>query len=189
MSKCKKNILIIFGYLLVMAISFLPCKQFTFNIDGKWTEGGNKIIFLPFYVNSEIKYIKKKKWLSEYQLKSLQLQSSIEHSKRFIEELDEANKNLIEQGIREKEEWSLYNQTLQLISNEMKKINKNKTALDDIRLEFVNKVGNDKFIYSQLMVEMITTEIALILFVAGFLYILFCEILSKSKKEGEKSEK
>jgi len=67
MSKCKRAIFLIFGYLLAIAILFLPCQKVFYDHLDNLKKTKNTVAFIPFFISRSIEYKKSKKWLSSWQ--------------------------------------------------------------------------------------------------------------------------
>lgn len=183
MSKCKRNILLVFGYLLTVSLLVLPTQNIFYNTSGERAIK-NKITFIPFYISKGIKYKKYKKWISSWP--SPETKKDIDIAKKaFTKLLRETEKEL---ELLKKSDRSPERSAAEIKLEDQIKYIKSKSNDVEInikRAELTDFFGKRPY-YHKLRFEFFITEIAIIIITAGFAYILFCVVLRKSEKKGEK---
>jgi hypothetical protein len=194
MSKCKKNVFLIFGYLLAIAILFLPCQKAFYDHMGDIKNPGNAFAFIPFYISKSIEYKKSKKWQSYWQPDIFRLFNAMKNWDSEFEHRETIDKffNMISSTDMDEEQIKIMNKKfLDLIkSGELFEYEEDwkefKTSLNRLKQEeFISKFGENIYYY-RFNFEFFITEIIGIFLIGGFAYILFCVVLRKSEKRGEK---
>jgi hypothetical protein len=159
MTRCKRNTLFVFGFLIVLTVIFVPYKRESYvtgdtveaRIPEKYGDPGEGtagilvtqqmdqkgLKFFPFFVSGAIQHHKFIEWKDR----------TVEEGERI-----RAGKNVLE--------------------------NKDIYYLER---EFYKKYDG-LFIYDKFWLEFYLTEILIIIFMVGFSYILFCVLLRKKKK-------
>ena len=203
MDKCKRNIFLICAYLLLMAIVFLPCKNVYYHyVSGmdissiefykstdyeRMRKPGKKIfVFFPFVFNPCAKYHKYKQWESDNFLAlysaNMDKTSAMDMHNIYMDSYDRIPDNLsVEDHERRLEEIG------RNLDEELEK----KDAAAEIEGtragEFHQNFG-DKPFYHTIMVERLITEIALIIFIGGFAFIVLCIVLKNKRENINKRE-
>ncbi len=182
MSKCKRNLLLIFGYLLILALLFVPFAKEIYILTpfGEFPKGFPNIA--PYDPDSndswerlpsvEVIGHKKitKKSINKNGVKFLPLYLiNVINHKNFI-------------NWKKQEEEKPFN----YLDKEKKIINKEE--LFRVQNEFIKKY-NGEFRYDKLRIDFFLTELAIIILAGGFAYIFFCVVLRKAEKKREKRRK
>lgn len=206
MVKCKRNILLIFGYLLIIPLLFLPCQKTVFNYSGERINVRKDVIFLPFFINKIVKFEKYKDWekievpiilkhLEEIRIKEKEIRTREDvlgnwaaYGEFLLDPEIKLDSEELEylKGMRI---WLGENYDTKKFRNDIKHLKSEIYELKEIDLEkkkeFNNKFGEKPYHY-KLIVEIFSTELVIILLAGGFTYILFCVALKKREKKEEK---
>lgn len=204
MSRCKKNVIYIFGYFLFVCVILVPCKQYFYGLSGytpldlvvrplelgdskyHFYESYDKknIVLLPIYIYRKTKYNKFSKWktpiIEDHRNKIIRFRQTL------IDEIAEigddgevfipADDFIAYLSLKGGRKVSPETAEHEMISRFKDYVDK----LDEEKMnEYISKFGNHPP-RSVLMWELLQIELISILLIAGFSYILFCLVLRKS---------
>jgi len=181
MSKYKRNILLIFGYLLIIWILFVPYRGEIYHLvevkkyPEDWpspssSEPQNTAIQDAWEDLPTVQIVGHKKIIresldkNEFKLLPLYVANVVNH-RNFIKWKKQLEEELYNHVYKEKK-----------ITIEQ---------LFHLQEEFIKKY-NGEFRYDKLRFDFFLTELTIILLVGGCAYILFCVVLRKDEKKGEK---
>ncbi len=174
MSKCKKNILLIFGYLLIVAILFIPYIKFAYYIPKYFIfeNGKSKEIAAP-----PVGYILDKPFKPASKLSSKSLnRKGFRFLPLYLFDAISYQKFKNWKNQITKESTKYLNEEKKIITTE---------ELFKLEYKFIEKYKG-YLIYDKVRLDFFLTELAIIILAGGFTYILFCVVLRKSEKRGEK---
>lgn len=200
MSKCKRNILLIFGFLLIANILFVPCNKTNYGFSYTKETNIKKIrwesleyikVFFPFVISRAAKYKDYIKWESSvFLLFTKKIKVKMELEKEYNEirktkrtfSLDEIrvlddemlNRLIQESGLSQ---LAKLNMKIYEIHKEMNEIYEKKNK------EFHDKFGYQTY-YHQFRVKFFFIELALLILIGSLSYIFFCVVLRKIKEAG-----
>ena len=176
MKKCKRNIFLIFGYLLIVIVLFIPCEQGIYSlseVDGypedvpeleSGLPEGAPPPPLPDLIPVRVLDYRKmtKRTFHKIEIKPLPL---------YIVNL--VNYQNFKKWKREKEKvWNSI-------------ISKDKITIEELfylQNEFIDE-HDGEFRFFSINADIYVLEIMLTLLVAGFAYIIFCQVLRKREEE------
>lgn len=177
MSKCKRNILLIFGCCLIVAIFFLPVQKMPYHPSGKKYVGNNSVAFFPFFFKELIKYEKFITWKQAIDLKHKEkkhdfINNLIRKLEKEHEKREPSFSEYVKLRVLKKEVESGKADNVKEVKKLIENLNKSREA------EFKSKFGNYPYYY-KLRVELYIILISIIILAGGFAYILFCGGLRK----------
>ncbi|MHA1233248.1 MAG: hypothetical protein ACTSQJ_16785 [Promethearchaeota archaeon] len=178
MKKCKRNIILIFGYLLIIFVLFIPYHEEIYEIsdikpltEDEIPEGG---------ALRQYDYV-------VYRYNSLRGKYSIA---KDIKPINPIFGSIIKKSLPENRFKFLPLYIVNIINHNSfikwgRNLERENTKYFKIEIAFRKKYDGN-FHYYKLNLEFYITEIVIILIAAGFTFILLCVVLSKSKKKGIK---
>ena len=215
MSKCKRNVILIFGYLLIMGILFIPCKRIYYSfgvneelkIERKRLEGKQGVFFLPFIIKRVVGLERHKNWVGSLRVKILSEQEKFRDYllKNLKNEIEKENKEL-EEEIKQLKKSNTYKiKPVELAAKEIvlemnkealldkdamntyigRRIRRNASKIREKNQEELNEKFKNKQHFYKIHSEHMISVISIIFLIEGFAYILFCVVL-KREKRGEK---
>lgn len=167
MNKCKRSIFLIFGYLLILAVVFIPCVYNSYVIPEYYNLETEETVKWPYEFN-------------EISMSNLTPRSGI--AKRFVSNEIKLVPFLIISVVKHGN-YTKWRKRTEKEINEAQKGKKIFTTEEILLLEvrFIEKYGGIFYFY-ELNTEFFLMEIAIILFVGSLAYILFCVMLRKEKR-------
>lgn len=196
MSKCKKNILLIFGFLLIVNLLFIPCNEIYYSLSltadknikkNRWERANYVKVFFPVIFNRATEYKKYVEWESEA---FLIFDKKAEVRKELEKEFNKTDETFIEYLYRK----DMDEKTYQKLKNEKGLSQNTKLSMklyeinEEITKTYRKKQNesSEKFkyptIYHQFSTKFFLGELVLLILVGSLAYIFFCVALRKMKK-------
>lgn len=166
MRKCKRNILLVFCILLIIIILFFPCSEEAYFIPAL------EVVDVGVYINDE-------------PVKQNDKQIPIDPIEKKL--MAKIRYNFIVSYLTE---YSSLKKFLDWKENRLKKLNEMAEKYPSYTIsteemkfeEAFKKKYNNNFTFYRLKLSLILIELAIIILIACFSYILFCVVLRKEKK-------